>query len=170
MRHGWRCRPEDTADRGVQGAALGGTERPGGRLRVQTGQEEGFVGVDVADPGDEALVEQHGLDGGATTTQPAPEGVAVEGGIDGVGAELGERLGGVIHQVERAELADVDEAQLAAVVEGQAGAEEVVGGRGGGAVAQGAGHPQVDDQERALAEADEQVLAVPADVRDRRAA
>ena len=68
---------EQRRDDGVaQAPVLLECQPPGGPQRVDAGTEEGLVGVDVADARDAALVEQEGLDRGAS---PAGEVAQVRG-------------------------------------------------------------------------------------------
>jgi hypothetical protein len=61
-----------------------------GRLEgVQPGVVEGFVGVDVADAGNDGLFEQEGFEGAGTAAETAGEHVGGEGVFEGFGAEAG---------------------------------------------------------------------------------
>src|SRR5579862_2220781 len=53
---------QDGADREVQAALVGRMERRGGTERMEARQPERLVGVDVADPGNERLVEHERLE------------------------------------------------------------------------------------------------------------
>src|SRR5450432_2193779 len=52
------CLGQDRADRKVQPALIRGPQRRGGTKGMEARSPERLVGVDVADPGDERLVEQ----------------------------------------------------------------------------------------------------------------
>jgi hypothetical protein len=86
---------------------------------VQPGPPERLVGVDVADPGDQRLVQQSPLDLGA----PGPEG-GYEPGVGEVRVhrvagdvrDLGGQLGAALGHREATERTLVDEAQLRVAV------------------------------------------------------
>jgi hypothetical protein len=75
---------QDGSDRGVQAACLGQAQAAGPPRGVDPRVMQGLIGVDVADAGDDSLVEQHGLDGArasrvrlsrrAATVKAAPSG------------------------------------------------------------------------------------------------
>lgn len=54
--------------------------------RVYAGGEEGFVGIDIAEAGDQALVEEGGLDGSAGGSEESGE--AGGGEVERFGAEV----------------------------------------------------------------------------------
>ncbi len=111
---------------------------------------EGFVGVDVPDPGDPPLIQQAGLDGACGAGEGLGELVGGDG--QGIGAEGGEAggaqgLGGWVGP-DAAEAAGVAEVEAGAIVELPRDVEVVVGGGvlPGGRVQQLACHAEVDDE------------------------
>ena len=56
-------RGEDGADRGGESVPVVVHQRGGGGVRVEASEEEGFIGVDVADAGEDVLIEQDRFDG-----------------------------------------------------------------------------------------------------------
>lgn len=86
---------------------------------MEASEEEGFVGVDVADAGKEALVEEEGLDGRAPIREPGVKGRGSD--REGVGSEGGAPVviegGGIVVGGEGPEAARVDEGEGGAVVE-----------------------------------------------------
>ena len=133
---------------------------------MQARLPEDLVGVQVADAGQEALVEEERLQASAA---------AAELGAEAPGGELGERLGAesvveerfqlgpALEQVDPTELSRVDEMELGAIVE----AEREMGvarQRGAGlAQHQVAAHLAVDDQPAVAVQPDQEVFAPPID-------
>ena len=64
---------QDPPDRVVEVPLVGRPQRPGGPQRMEPRGPQRLVGVDVADPGDERLVEQERLEPALPPAQPAPE-------------------------------------------------------------------------------------------------
>ena len=133
------------------------------RERMHAGQEQGFVGVDVAQPGGHALVQQHALERRAAPAHPPQPVVRPDG--QHVRAHVRQRLrvGGMLDQREAAELAHVAVVDGVAVeVEGHVDMPVWLVVRLGQELA---GHPQVDHQVGSAAvvgaEAGDQVLAAP---------
>ena len=60
-------------DRVVQASFVGRPERPGGPQRMEPGRPQRLVGIDVADAGQERLVEQERLEPAGSSPDPAPE-------------------------------------------------------------------------------------------------
>ena len=105
--------------------------------------EESLVGVDVADPVKERLVQQRGLDGGLAVAEERDE--VFEGDGEGLGA--GAFVSGVGRDDgEASEAAGVDEAELFAVAEGEDGVSMRGDGRVGGGDEQAAGHAEMDEE------------------------
>ena len=136
---------EDGADRLGQGSETVGREPPGGRARVDTGAEKRFVGVDVADAGEHALVEQHGLDGALGVAAGVDEMLWF--GDEGVGAEVVPVVSaeGIERGVagDAAEAAGIDKVDAGVVVERPRGVG-VLGGVGG-IDGDGAGHAKLQN-------------------------
>lgn len=154
---------EDGADGVVECGALFGAEGAGGDFGVEAGEEQGFIGVDVADAGDAALVEQGGFEGDGAPAQGVPEGCGVEGVAERFGAELGEGVGHGVYDVDGAEFADINEAELVSIVELEDGAGERLLGMVGRAEVEAAGHAEVDDAAASVVELQAEVLAAPLD-------
>ncbi|MNW60892.1 hypothetical protein D3C74_389150 [compost metagenome] len=72
---------------------LGQSQGVGGARVVEPGAPQGLVGVDVADAGHEALVEQRALDPGPTTAHRPCEVVAPQRGVEQVARDVRGGLG-----------------------------------------------------------------------------
>ena len=106
------------------------------RERMEPGEKEGFVRVDVAHAGEDGLVEQHGLDGAS----------GMAGGTEQIGALDGERIGaevlpqGGVEKFEVGGRANAAEPTRVAkehgggVVDGPQRVHMGVGGEGGGII------------------------------------
>ena len=99
------------ADGGVQGGDLGRTERVGGGQRVQAGAKEGFVGVNVAQTGDDALVEQQRLEAAAMPAQQGGQLGDGEGAAERLDAQFAGRGGEIRRVYDASELAWIAEQQ-----------------------------------------------------------
>jgi len=80
-----------------------------------------FVGIYIADPGDEGLIEQTPLNGGPACAQPSRYLVSVEALLKWIGSDMGHRTGDTVKergQGQSAEGALVEEAQVTTFVEG----------------------------------------------------
>ena len=118
---------QDGPDRVVQPSFVGRPERPGGPQRMEPGGPQRLVGVDVADAGQERLVEQQRLEPAGSSPDPAPEVTHGEGRIERLRSErredrrpadLGDQVAAqriAAVQPDPAELADVAEPELPAV-------------------------------------------------------
>ena len=147
------------------------SETVGETQRVQPGQVQGFVGVDVAHARQEVLVEQQRLDLAFVLDQAPVKVVSGESFVKGFGTEIVQYFGRVVGQPHPSKFARVDEDQTlpAGKVEGSA----VVGLQGqGGSLqikacfhAQVAAHAQVDD-EGVPVQMDEDVFAAPSQALD----
>ena len=91
--------------------------------RVEAGAPERLVGVDVADPGQEGLVEEERLEPRPPGAQAPPEDAQREVGLERLRAVLRERdrQGVRVVGADAGELAHVAQAQLAPVGEGPGG-------------------------------------------------
>ncbi len=150
-------------------------ERAGPAQRVEPGAPERLVRVDVADPGDEGLVEQERLESPAAAAKPPPEGPQREGGVERLGSVPGEQRAAVLRVQDRAasrvprpepypaELADVAEAELAAVVQREAQVDVPVGRGAGRHHEELAGHLEVDRQRGTARQVHDDQLRAPAD-------
>ncbi len=96
---------------------------PGEPPRRQSGAIERLADIDVAEPGDDALIEQGGLDRGHLAGEFGSEIGAVEPRLERLRPEAGQQRVPVglaaPHIIEQAETARVVEADDGAVVEGQ---------------------------------------------------
>ena len=124
---------------------------------------ERLVGVDVADAGHERLVDEERLEPAAPGADPLPEDAEREPVVQRLGADVVERVVVGRVQPDAPELADVAEAQLAAVVERQREALVRIQRAGRRHHEQLAGHLEVDREERAGVEVDDHLLAPPPD-------
>ena len=114
-------------DRVVQPSFVGRPERPGGPQRMEPRRPQRLVGVDVADAGQERLVEQQRLEPAGSPPDQAPEVTHGEGRIERLRSErredrrpadLGDQVAAqrvAAVQPDPAELADVAEPELPAV-------------------------------------------------------
>ena len=107
---------EDLDERDAESLELGAGDAGGLAAGTDAGAGEGFVGVDIADAVEQGLVEEGGLNGRSAAAEERGE----VGGRDdegfGAGAGVGLAMDG-----EAAEAAGIDEADLAAVGEGEDG-------------------------------------------------
>ena len=151
----------------------GGTaaDVPGGQVGREAGAVQGLAHVDVAEPGDDALIQQGGLERGAAALEGSEQQAGVERGGKRLRAEVGQQamrvLGGRGHEVDAAEAAGVDEADVPAVV----GLERdmlVQHGRVGAAQADvhAAGHAEMDQRAVAAIEAHQDVFGTAAETED----
>src|SRR4051812_34345763 len=145
--------------------------RPGA---VQLRPPQRLVGVDVADPADQRLVEQGALDLGPPPAQRGAEGGLVEGGVERVDRDVRQArrdAGPLVPALLDGQASEgplVDEAQLAAAVgEPQTGAQVRLVGRGRLLDQQLPAHAQVRDERTprraavGLGQRQPQVLAAP---------
>src|ERR1017187_1352161 len=132
----------------------------GERLRMNAGAEEGLIGVDIADAAHEGLVEQQALD---ARFMPS------EGGGEFVERDF-QRFGPEAGDATREVFAELDGAELAAVVEQQGGTVEGEDGvgvfAGIGAQQEAAGHAEVYGQIAATPDGGHDELAVALDRQD----
>jgi hypothetical protein len=136
--------PEDLAKGETETLELGSGEPAGHASGSNAGTEEAFVSVDVADPGEQRLIEESGLDGEAAVAEERGERLA----SDGEGLEAGSLKSGAVPEVficEAPETARINKAQLEAAGKSKAGVgvRRQWSGRIGNE--QAAGHAQVDD-------------------------
>jgi len=136
--------PENGAESPAKAFELGSGEAAGAPAGPDSSVEEALVGIDVAHAGEEGLVEESGLDGELAAIKKSSKRSAADGERVGAGREKAGSHGEVA-QLEAAEAAWVDEAQLAAAGEGEAGVGVRGDGRIGGGDEKAAGHAQVDD-------------------------
>ena len=139
---------------------------------------ECLVGVDVPDPGEERLVEQERLEPTLAAAEPATECPHVEGGVERLRSErrehrrpadLGDELardGVAPVQPDPAELADVAEADLAAIGQLEDEPDVRILRRLGRDHEQLAGHLEVDGQRRLTRQLDHDQLRAPPDALD----
>jgi len=110
------------------------------------GAPKAFVGVDVADTAEEALVKEQGFDSGTARAQALREILEFDfEGISAKGAKfVGERIFRKIG--DAAETPRIGVAQLAAVVEKQNDVSVFFGRFGGGIWREIAGHAEMDEE------------------------
>ena len=141
--------PQHRGHQAPEPLGLGRAEAVRGPCRVQAGLEQGFVGVDVADAGDQPLIEEHSLEAACGGRQPLLPGTTVQVKGFWPQAHLLEKLLQGVRAEQQggaAETAYVAKAQLLAAVQ----PKDQVGvscHRGAGRVDdQLPGHPQVQHQ------------------------
>ena len=128
-----------------------------------------LIGVDVADPGDEGLVEQKRLQRAMSLPEPSPELAEVEAVAQRIGPEPRELrylpvdISGIEHH-HLAEGSGIDEEHPATVVDKRV--DMGVGGRLIGSVDQQhlSAHPEVDHDRPAGVEGEREVLAASVDI------
>ena len=81
---------------------------------MNTGSEEEFVGIDVADTGDDSLVAEQGLDGGGALGNAGLKHINGEVGAQRLRAEASQKRIRLLDQPDLAQLARVDKAEFAA--------------------------------------------------------
>jgi len=110
---------QDGLQGGVQPIEAGASEASGHARGADSGVEEAFVGVDVADAMEKLLVEQGGFDGELSMAKEGCEVGRRDGEGLAAGSAEGPRAAGVVDgvQSEAAEAAGVDEAEFAAGTE-----------------------------------------------------
>ena len=165
---------EHVADRAVQALDVGPAYPRRRQLRMDLRRPQRLVGVDVAEPGDDALVEQDGLDRRLAPAQRRVQELGRE--------RVRERLGA---EPEREERGDAPRRRAAAPTSRSGGgrcsatSEPSSSSSSARSAARRllaraasqevAGHPQVDGQRLAVVEPQQQVLAAALDALDREA-
>ena len=140
--------------RPVEAADLGVRQRVAPPVRVEPGEVEDFVRVDVADPGHEPLVHQQRLPLHPVPGQELREVLPGELALQGVEPQAAEfpDLAVLPHRRDEhlAERTGIDETELAPVgeVEHHVGVVLVAGA--GSALEELARHPEVDDQSKVV--------------------
>ena len=150
----------------VQRSLVRRPQGPRGAQRVQPRAPQGLVGVDVADAGDERLVDEQRLEPRPAAADAGPELAQREPRVQRLRPDAVERVVVRAVQPDPPELADVAEPELAAVVERQREPLVRVGRQRRGHHEQLAGHLEVDGQEGAAGEVEDQLLAAPPDLLD----
>ena len=141
---------------------FGAPERVGRPGVVQPSLPQGLVGVDVADAGDQRLVEQRPLDVGTPAAQCLDDGIGVVRGLERVRCDmtqLGRQVRTAVADRHAAEGPLVDEPQLTAVDEAEPDAQVELVRRGGGLHQELAGHAEVGQQRVLVVERQPQELA-----------
>ena len=128
---------------------------------MEAGGPERLIGVDVADPRNERLIDQERLQ----SPLACSESLAEEGQRERVGQWLGpdrrERVVGRDIEADPAELADVAKPDLATIVELEDEPDVWIGEPALPDDEQLAGHLEVDRQERLAGQLDDDLLAPP---------
>ena len=120
-------RAQDCLQTGVQAGQLGTGEAGSAPAGTDAGPEEALIGIDIADPMEEGLVEEGCLDGGLPTTEEIlKRGQADVQWLKAGSCEVGRLGGGLLFnsrfwrmQAHAAEAAGVHEAKLATGTEGE---------------------------------------------------
>ena len=158
---------EDPSELQPEAAFVGGPQRPRRPEGMEAGGPERLVGVDVADAGDERLVEEERLEAALPAADPAPKRRHGERVRERLGARL--REGIVVRgdvQPHPTELADVAEPDLPAVLELEHESDVRIVRNALAHDEQLAGHLEVDRQEGVAVERDDDLLAAPRDALD----
>lgn len=155
---------QNELDGAVEADDLLALQAIGGEGGVNAAMEKGFIGVDVADPRDEALIQQSCFD--RTASPGKGRNQLIRTHCQRLGPEVFVMCLTVAKPPDAAEAARVAEAQLRFA--GETGDEVCVrlNRLGGGFYCQSAGHSQVDAEGAAGVEADENLLAAPCDAGD----
>src|SRR5882724_10658154 len=107
----------DGVDQLVRASAL---DRAGLALGREAGVEQRLGGIDVADPGDYALIEDRGFDRGGLAFETRGQGRTGESGIERLGTEALDQFvpdeSGLAHQIHHAEAARIVEAHMPAII------------------------------------------------------
>ena len=142
---------------------LVGGDAVDGRLGMDAGAEQGFVGIDVSNAGDGALVQQGGFDGHLAIAKGVAEGAPVKVVAQGFGSKIADDGGqlGFVQRPGSAEAADVDEVQGRVSIQAQHQPGVRLDGVGRAQV-DAAAHHQVQDED-AVGETQQQVLAAAVD-------
>ena len=151
-------------DGAVEANDLLALEAMGGDGGVNAAVEKGFIGVDVADAGDEALIQQRCFDRTASPGKARNQFIRTH--CQRLGPEVFVMCLTVAQPPDAAETTGVAEAKLG--VAGEIGDQVRVrlNGLGVGFYCQTAGHSEVDAEGVAGVEADENFLAAPCDAGD----
>src|ERR1700687_3778988 len=105
-------RPQRRAHRTYQASAIGARQAPRAAPGTDTGAEQGFAGVDVADAGDQPPVHQHLLDGGTARARDSMQIIGIELSFEGLGRERAQQLvlrriiAGVVQAAESARVVE----------------------------------------------------------------
>ncbi len=160
--------PEDSADRPVESPSLLRRQASGIALWVEPGTEECLVDVDVAETGDDRLIEQDAFQTTAPATEQLSQQIGRETTREGLGAETRIERGDLGHlDVENAaELTLIGETNLCTVVQHNREMLKAFRRCAGGQVNQISGHPEVDQQGGSVVEIDDQVFAATTEFRD----
>lgn len=133
---------------------------------MNPGPPQGFVGVDIADPGDKRLVEQEGLEAAGFLGQQASQDLQREALFQRLGAEMTGDGVEVVNQVHPAEFTRVVEAQLIAVVQAEGEMDVFFARKVSVEDVQTAAHFQMDEQVTCRGrgmQAEDQILAAAPD-------
>lgn len=114
-------RIQGLADASPQGAGFGLGECIAAPLRMQAGAVQRFVGVNVADPGDDGLIEQECFERAAARSEERPQCLRGETARQRFGAQPAGYFIRIVNQVEAAKFSAVAEPQVFAVVKMQNG-------------------------------------------------
>lgn len=154
---------EDALDAARQAGDVGWAERVGGSERMNGGVEEGLIDVNVAQAGDQPLVEQGVLDRSGGAGKAAGE----------VGGADAQRLGAEIFIRQAIGPQPEDPSKPPRIAESHflpTEGEDQVGMRAGGSVGRGdaqpAGHAKMDVETVGVIELNDDLLSPPGDARN----
>lgn len=151
---------QDHPNRSVQPPHLITCQAAGNPLGMEPRTKEGFIDINVAKTGDQALVEKHALELPRPPRQGRAEFLRGEGPAQRLRPKPTVQPPQVIRQDMQhpAEFALVGESQIGAVSQLDREVLEAQGGSGAGNDFEPAGHPQVNQQRRPVVEIEHQVL------------
>ena len=107
---------QDRDNARVQLIDLISRQRTGGSQRMDPRAPQRFVGVDIAQPGDESLVEQQRLDTPSSSTEHLRQSFRSESSGQRLWTQVPHYLLWIVHQIHPSELARVGKYQPAPVV------------------------------------------------------
>lgn len=157
---------------------LGATDSPRRSASMKSGAPERLIGIDVADPGHQGLIEQRSLDLGVLHSHSRNEGVIIERGVERVARDVHDLgwnpaldiIGHEFGRHESAEGALIDKAKFTPIVIESDPHSQVTLVSGVTRLHQQlTTHPEMRDQRRAVIERKPEVLPAPTDTADRSA-
>lgn len=164
---------ENRADAGDEPLYPPVADRPGEASWRDRRAEQRLAYVNIAEPGDDALVEQRRFDRGHLAGERRREVGGIEFRLERLRAQPRQqrvrRLSATLHIVEQAKPARIVKADDGSVVEGEHDVVMLGVGQGSAACGNPAGHPEVKKQQSIRIEFDQDVLSAPAEPTDLRA-
>jgi len=153
-------------DSAVEPPRLDGGEAIGGLLWVDPGNEEGLIGIDVADASDGLLVKEDGLYRRRTPLEDPLEGPGAEARVQGLRTESTGNGAQIPYQPHGAKLAQVHKAEPGAVIQPEGRPQVTFTVAGPPTVEELPGHAQVDGPRAATVQHEEEELAATLQVLD----